>query len=45
MGLREVGRAELVLADNDAVAGERVVSQAASRCQHVPVMEVQRQVA
>ena len=36
MRLREVGCAELVLADDDAVAGERVVSQATRGRQHVP---------
>ena len=36
MGLGEVGGAELVLADDDAVAGQRVVGQAARGSQHVP---------
>ena len=35
--LDEVGLAELVLADDDAVAGQRVVGQAARGRQHVPV--------
>ena len=34
--LGKVGGAELVLADDDAVAGQRVVRQAARGRQHVP---------